>query len=76
MDNNEITTDDNSISVLIESDIQKKEEEETFRSDDLKCRMYKGWTRMTPREISQWLDKYVLVLHARHRHFKFRVVEI
>lgn len=71
IDSNPIMTDDNTVSVMIEHDNHgdidmhiSSDEEETRKSKkiaDIIRRQsmygYEGWTRMTPQEISHWIDK-------------------
>lgn len=69
IDSNPIMNDDNTVSVVIEPDMHhggiemsySSDEEETkgSRAADAKRRqsMYADWTRMTPQEISHWIDK-------------------
>lgn len=70
IDSNPIMTDDNTVSVVIEPDALGEAMEMSYSSDDdevpqknsnfdIKRRqsLYEGWTRMTPQEISHWIDK-------------------
>jgi hypothetical protein len=72
IDSNPIMTNDNTVSVVIEPDNHGGEMEMSYSSDEeekthpkrhsiadiiRRQSMYEGWTRMTPQEISHWIDK-------------------
>lgn len=62
IDSNPIANDDNSVAIMIEPEHRDDNDE---RATDISFEMdarrhhsiYEGWTRMTPQEISRWIDK-------------------
>lgn len=63
IDSNPIASDDNSLAIMIEHEAQNDTDERASNiSFEMEARrhhaIYEGWTRMTPQEISRWIDKY------------------
>lgn len=67
IDSNPIATDNNGVSIMIENDMEDDREASGSSSPKAKFdfneaskrhhSIYEEWTRMTPQEISHWIDK-------------------
>lgn len=72
IDSNPIASEDNSVSIMIEHEAQSHDIDErasniSFEIDARRHHsIYEGWTRMTPHEISRWIDKYKIYINFYH----------